>query len=857
MSARETKKERKTMQKNSNRKGLALGAVFALVSSLLVGTAPAQANENAVVIFPTTGTAAQTSMLMTETFDISLRFGTGVAASLRTYAPDTSAAFGLIITKPAGVTVSRVITGAGTNNPVSANFSDITKTEYQLAVDSSGSAKVSLGLPDRTSVSAAVAITVQSFLDVNKDGLFSAGDVLGNLMTLNFVPFSAMGTVLTLGQPVSGDSGATASFRVTEGTINWSQLNSNFTIEIKSTNDDTAATASEPVSAVELTGTSVVSTGSGAAVITKAAAYSVSATMPTAEFTASPVVESLSAEVKYGSEVIASSAVLAVQALSATGVSISPVTGPNAKLTGASAAEARFNSAFTVRAYAHSASATTSVAVATAISVSGQANLEFGAAAGVILNGVTYTTSAALAAAGFTLPAGTTTFQVSTFGQIDGLADNDTLTLEISSQLLSDDLVITFQGTALTVVYPAATVSGAAGAAKAFTMTVEDQWGEKPARTDLRVAATVALGGSTSDAVFGSVVAGSTTVTVTPVPATRTGSATVTFQLQRFDQDSQAWVNIGTTDTAQWNVFSYAAGTDAFVSRKASISASISYGVDLSWSAEAIAVKVANSFSDVVVSAPGLMIQNSDVVSQTASDTLTLNAANGQTVNVKFTARLAGTYTVTFTNGTATTTSQVVVNPARDADGATVTFDTTAIAAGSTKVITGTLRDINGNPVNTSGSATILVTYTVTGNAGIPIGTMPTETDADGEFTITVLTGANDRGTAVVSAAYYKSGAATAVADVLSFNQSIVVGGAAAPATDQKLTVGSFKGFVAIYALNYTGQKLSAKVAGKWLVENNLSRFERVVRLTGAAIPIVVDLYIDGKFVRTENIVTK
>jgi hypothetical protein len=97
------------------------------------------------------------------------------------------------------------------------------------------------------------------------------------------------------------------------------------------------------------------------------------------------------------------------------------------------------------------------------------------------------------------------------------------------------------------------------------------------------------------------------------------------------------------------------------------------------------------------------------------------------------------------------------------------------------------------------------------------------------------------------------------VKDVLTATQQVTIGGAAvaAPATDQKLTVGSFKGFVAIYALNYTGQKLSAKVAGKWLVVNSLTRFQRVVRNTGAAIPIVVDLYIDGKMVRTENIVTK
>jgi hypothetical protein len=108
-----------------------------------------------------------------------------------------------------------------------------------------------------------------------------------------------------------------------------------------------------------------------------------------------------------------------------------------------------------------------------------------------------------------------------------------------------------------------------------------------------------------------------------------------------------------------------------------------------------------------------------------------------------------------------------------------------------------------------------------------------------------------------VKFSYDGDGVATTTADNIATSVTTTIGAAAASATDQKLTVGSFKGFVAIYALNYTGQKLSAKVAGKWLTVNNLSRFQRVVRNTGAAIPIVVDLYIDGKFVRTENIVTK
>jgi trimeric autotransporter adhesin len=869
------------MQK-TNKSGLALGAIFALVTSAFVGIAPAQANESAAVISPLGAEAAtQNSMIHTETFDMRLRYGTAVVG----VNPDASSGSGSVpnahvevvansasalITLDRSPDASILAAGNGTR-VVLAGSSSTTVSVTAFGEVPSNSAFVTFGLAGLTSVSPAVSLTVTPYLELDGVAGKTSGDSVGASYVINFVPWRAMGATAVLSTPRAGDQGATASVTVTQGSIRWSQLNGSFGVAFASTNDEETAASGTTVSAqaagVATPATTVTRTG--ADLIT--ANYSFSAAVLTAPLSGSPVA-SISANLIYFASAPATdddvtSAILgrsltgtlsaAVVPVNSVGVSISAVTGPNAlhKVTHGTA-DARFNSTFSVRAFAFSASNTTSIAVPVAITVSGIADMELNANAGVVLNGVTYTQSARLLAAGFTLPAGTSTFVVETFGQLDN--SGDSLTLMAVNGLQEDEVVISFIPATLTAIYTPTAVSGQAGTSRTFALTVQDQWKQKPLRTDLRIAASVVLGGSTSETVSAPVVAGAASVAVTPTPATRTGSATVTFTLQRFDQDVQAWVNGGTSDTATWNIFSYAAGTDAITSRTASISASISYGVDLSWSSAVIAVKVRNSFSDVVVSAPGLMIQNSDVATQTASDTLTINAATGQNVNVKFTSRLAGTYTVTFTNGTATTTSQVVVNPARDADGATITFDTTAIAAGSTKLITGTLRDINGNPVNTSGSATILVGYTVTGNAGIPIGTMPTETDADGKFTITVLTGANDAGTAVVSAAYYKSGAATPVAQVLTFNQSIVVGGAAtAPASDQKLTVGSFKGFVAIYALNYTGQKLSAKVAGKWLTVNNLSRFQRVVRNTGAAIPIVVDLYIDGKLVRTENIVTK
>ena len=280
----------------------------------------------------------------------------------------------------------------------------------------------------------------------------------------------------------------------------------------------------------------------------------------------------------------------------------------------------------------------------------------------------------------------------------------------------------------------------------------------------------------------------------------------------------------------------------------------MSYGVNLSWSAT-VAIGVLNSFSDVVVSAPGLMIQNADSTTATASDTLTI-AANGQTANLKFTSRLVGTYTVTFTSGTATTTSEIVFDVAAHSAGATLTFDKTSIAAGTTTTITGTLKDVNGNPVMTSGSSNVSVAWT---GKGLPFGNSTTmETDAAGQLTFYVLVLSGEVGDAAISATYKPAGLAVDT-DNITVVQAVAVGKAAATAAaDQKVNVGSFKGYVALYAKGYAGQKMTAIVAGKWIkVDALASNFERVVRYTGAGYTITTKIYIDGVLKGTFSTLTK
>jgi len=87
---------------------------------------------------------------------------------------------------------------------------------------------------------------------------------------------------------------------------------------------------------------------------------------------------------------------------------------------------------------------------------------------------------------------------------------------------------------------------------------------------------------------------------------------------------------------------------------------------------------------------------------------------------------------------------------------------------------------------------------------------------------------------------------------------SITVGATAAAAADAKVNAGSFKGYVALYAKGYAGQRMSAKVGKDWVVVPVLaSNFERVVEFTGAGYTISVPIYINRVLVDTITVTTK
>jgi len=82
------------------------------------------------------------------------------------------------------------------------------------------------------------------------------------------------------------------------------------------------------------------------------------------------------------------------------------------------------------------------------------------------------------------------------------------------------------------------------------------------------------------------------------------------------------------------------------------------------------------------------------------------------------------------------------------------------------------------------------------------------------------------------------------------------------PATDQKVTIGTFNGYIAIYTQGYEGRRMTAKVAGRWLAVDPITlvpgkTYSLTKRNTGAGFLINVEVYIDGTLVKAEEKLTR
>jgi len=88
-----------------------------------------------------------------------------------------------------------------------------------------------------------------------------------------------------------------------------------------------------------------------------------------------------------------------------------------------------------------------------------------------------------------------------------------------------------------------------------------------------------------------------------------------------------------------------------------------------------------------------------------------------------------------------------------------------------------------------------------------------------------------------------------------------VLASAADIVTAQKVNAGSFKGYVALYAKGYEGQRMSAKVGNDWVIVPSVpaatNDLFRAVEFVGAGVDISVRIYIDRVLLATIPLLTK
>lgn len=242
---------------------------------------------------------------------------------------------------------------------------------------------------------------------------------------------------------------------------------------------------------------------------------------------------------------------------------------------------------------------------------------------------------------------------------------------------------------------------------------------------------------------------------------------------------------------------------------------------------------------------------------------------SGRYGNIAYFSNVAGARTITATSGSASETVDVTFDNVGVSSGATwqITAPST-VQPGSTFSVTAKLVDKYGNAVDSEADDTD-ITYS---GPGLVVGTLPTQTGADGTLKFSVLLGQNDSGTATITFDEHGADDSTTAADTVNpagvgdkvdnITATVTITVGSEPVV-QKVNAGSFKGYVAVYARGYEGQRLSAKIGKDWVIVDPIANNQengtlfRVTDFTGAGVEITVRIYIDRVLTATIPLTTK
>ena len=875
------------MSKNLTRKGLALGAVVALGSSLFAGT-PATAAPTALFLESAFGTNLEG--VLGQNFVLS-GTATGAATNdeIKYYVEGATAANLTVVgryttdlslsTASAGAYVTATSAGATFNTVSNALMLTDTDAAAKIATVSTGASYKAANAfqfaikVNATNVTATTAIKVTPFLDnVLADGKPGANELKGTAVTINFNKASELTATPTLKAIAMG---ASVKATVAVSKVNLEQFRATTSgapaaqdfVNVDFTQNGTAF-HSDKVPAWNTTDKEFVVDSSGNP--TASSVYGATAQFGSTDSASAALVTAAAGEVSsLGAFAVTKNTSYAASANSSSDVvragagvvSISTTVTPE---TGKSKAQ---KVTFKI---AESGNSTLDAAATVAAGGKSLANAKTGETEEISVDVTADAEGKATLSITYTGIKDANTFVVSaTAAGASGsvaVSSNKTFTGQDSlAKAIVDNSAAASAGTSVRQV--------AKGSAMSIDYTLVDQFGQTPAG-DFQLV----ISENSSSANF------TANVAVSSGKATFSGSDNstsdndyvVTATVQKKNATSGNWEAIGAGLARTSAIQIAAVGTPSSVTTTAAATTGVTRdavtyvagNTDIEQSSvERTAPSNGTTLSGTVVGSNGAVVDGATVTFTGAN--LLFKAGNvygvgsitvrtdssGAHGNVTVYSNKAGKQTVTVTSGSASKTIDITFAAVTTGGSVWTTDAPLRIAPGKTLKVTATLADKYGNAVDTSGSL-VKVSYT---GPGFLTATPATDTDADGKVSFTVLLGAADEGSATVKFTFAGTNGTleetTSNDDVVS--TSTIVIGAATVAGATAAIAGSTKRFFVSVDGNSSSRNVVVKVAGRTFatLKGSSAKKTYVVRAPKGSHKVTV--FVGGKLIATKTISVK
>jgi hypothetical protein len=858
------------MSKNLTRKGLALGALVALGSSLIAG-APASAAPTALYLESAFGT--NLNGVLGQNFVLSSTVAGGANSDVVKYYVEGVTAANLTV-KDRFVTDLSVSTGTtaySSNTPANtdaaAKIATITSPSWVAGNAYEFALKV-----DATNVTATTSVKVTPFLDsVLADGKPGANELTGTPVTIVFNKASELTATPTL---TTVKLGSAVKATVAVSTVNLEQFR---------------ATTKGAPAAQDFVNVDFSENGSAFGTQSVAPLYDTTDKI----FTASSSSSSLTAGRVYGATAQFGTTDSASAALVTAAAGEVASLGAFAVTKGTSYRATSGSSSDVVRSGAGSVSISTTVTAETGkskvgqkvtfkIAESGNSTLSTGAsvtAGGVTLTNADSGTTEDKSVDVVTDADGKATLAISYTGIKEGnqFVVSATANGASGSVAVGTNKTFTGQDSKATAVVDAsgAIHSGtsvrqvAKGSALSIEYTLVDQFGQTPSG-DFQAVITENSSNAnfTANVLFSS---GKATFSGSD-NSTENNDYTVTATVQKKNADSGNWEAIGSGLSTTSAIQIAAPGTPASITATAAATTgvtrdNVSYvsgNLDIEQdSVTRTAPSNGTTLTGTVVGANGAVVDGATVVVTSAnllfkagnvygagSITLRTNAS-GSYGTIYVYSNKAGTQTVTITSGGASKTVDIKFAAVTDGGTTWKTDAPATILPGKTLKVTATLTDKYGNAVDTSGSL-VKVSYT---GPGFVTTTTATDTDANGQISITILLGASDAGPAAIKFIYAGVNGTleeTTSNDDVVLTSTVAVG---APAVSAAANGSTKKFYVSV--ANAKGDKVVIKVAGKTVKSLTAFSNAQTIVVASAKGKKAVKVYVAGDLVLAKTLTVK